>query len=262
MAEVKWIKLATDIFNNRKIRQIERMPKGDSYLVIWFKLLTLAGIINDGGAVYVTPEVPYDTQMLADELGRKAELVKGALDVFEKFGMITRKEGEPLRIPGWAEHQNLEGLDLVREQNRLRKQAQRSREKSQDGHVTRHVTSRDGHAAEEEEEGEKEKEIHSFTLNAREAEGDFGGENAENSASDRAFAKRECIQGALGKGVVLMSDEQMDDLLDRLSVDEFNHYVSVVAEAELNGKRYRKKTHYQAILDMAEADRSLARRRA
>lgn len=259
MAEVEWVRLSTGIFNNRKIRQIERMPKGDSLLVIWFKLLALAGIVNDGGAIYVTREIPYDDETLADEFRKPVALVRQAMEVFSRFGMTARREDGHLFLPGWKDHQNAEGLDRIREQNRLRKQAQRDREKSRDSHVTGHVTSRDCHALEE--EGRKKKE-NSFTHSFACARALGEDENGENSDSDRETAKRECIQGALGKGVVLMSDEQMDDLLDRLSVDEFNHYVSVVAEAELNGKRYRKKTHYQAILDMAEADRSLARRRA
>ena len=63
------------------------------------------------------------------------------------------------------------------------------------------------------------------------------------------------LGGSLGKGVVMLSEEQMDSLLDELTIDEFNKYVSVVAEAELNGKHYKKKTHYQAILDMVAKDR-------
>jgi hypothetical protein len=57
--------------------------------------------------------------------------------------------------------------------------------------------------------------------------------------------------------VVFLSNEQMNDLLEKLSLDEFNHYVSVVADCILKGKPYKKKTHYQAILDMAIADRKV-----
>lgn len=63
MAEVKWIKIATEIFDNRKIKQIENLPDGDSIIVIWFKLLCLAGNINDNGMVYFTQEIPYTEQM-------------------------------------------------------------------------------------------------------------------------------------------------------------------------------------------------------
>ena len=53
----------------------------------------------------------------------------------------------------------------------------------------------------------------------------------------------------------MLSQEQIDDLLDKLSIDEFDKYVNIVADCELSGKSFKKKTHYQAILDMAEKDR-------
>jgi hypothetical protein len=68
---------------------------------------------------------------------------------------------------------------------------------------------------------------------------------------------RVTMGGELGKGVVLLSQEQMADLLEKLSLEEFNHYVGVVADCILSGKQYKKKTHYQAILDMALADRKI-----
>ena len=67
--------------------------------------------------------------------------------------------------------------------------------------------------------------------------------------------KRKVMGGELGKGVVLLSQEQIDDLLDRLSLEEFDYYVGVVADCILCGKKYTRKTHYQAILDMADKDR-------
>ena len=73
----------------------------------------------------------------------------------------------------------------------------------------------------------------------------------------REEMKRKLLGGNLGKGVVFLSQDQMDDLLDKLSIEEFDHYVGVVADCILKGKPYKKKTHYQAILDMAAADRMI-----
>jgi hypothetical protein len=55
----------------------------------------------------------------------------------------------------------------------------------------------------------------------------------------------------------MLSDEQFDDLMDKLSWDEINKYIAIVRDAELSGKHYKKKTHYQAILDMALEDRKV-----
>ena len=56
----------------------------------------------------------------------------------------------------------------------------------------------------------------------------------------------------------MLSEEQIDDLLNKLSLDEFDKYVAIVADCELKGKCYKNKSHYQAILDMVERDRRLA----
>jgi hypothetical protein len=115
------------------------------------------------------------------------------------------------------------------------------------------MTGHECHGLEEEREEDKEKE-YSFIHSAEKA-------NEENEFSTGLLtgvdSQRAMLGGELGKGVVMLSQEQMEDLLEKLSLDEFNHYVSVVADCILKGKRYTKKTHYQAILDMAAKDRKV-----
>ena len=73
--------------------------------------------------------------------------------------------------------------------------------------------------------------------------------------STKEEAKRSYLQGNLGRGVVMLSQEQMDNLLDFLSIEEFDHYVSVIASQIIDKGRKYGKTHYQAIMDMAAKDR-------
>ena len=253
MAEVKWIKVSTDMFNtNRKIKQIELMPEGDTILVIWLKLMLLAGLVNDGGSIYITPEIPYTDEMLANELRRPLTTVKLALSVFERFGMI-RIVDDILQLSSWEKYQSIDGLEKIGEQNRKRVAKHRENKRLEAGNVTGNVTVTPGNDIEEEREEDKEKEEeYSFIHSSEKA-------NDENELSTRLStsveAQRTVLGGELGKGVVLLSQDQMDDLLEKLSLDEFNHYVSVVADCILKGKRYTKKTHYQAILDMAAKDR-------
>ena len=127
MADVKWIKIVTDIFDNRKIRQIETLPDGDAIIVIWVKLLCLAGSINDEGKIYITEEIPYNDQTLAAQFSRPISTVRLAIDTFEKFGMINVIDNM-LHISNWERYQNIEGMERIREQNRIRKQNQRKRE--------------------------------------------------------------------------------------------------------------------------------------
>ena len=254
MSEIKWIKVSTNMFDSsRKIKQIELMPEGDTILVIWLKLLLLAGNINDGGQIYLTPEIPYTDEMLANELRRPLNVVRMALNLFEKFGMIEIVD-DILKLSSWEKYQNIDKMAEIREQNRLRKQKQRDKQKAlPDGSRDSHVTGHGCHALEEEREEDKEKE-YSFNHSSEKADDE---NEFSTGLSTNVDAQRTALGGDLGKGVVLLSQEQMEDLLDKLSLDEFNHYVSVVADCILKGKRYTKKTHYQAILDMAVKDRKV-----
>lgn len=234
-SSVQWVKLSTGLFQNPKIIQLRALPGGERMILIWIMLLTLAGRCNCAGQLLLTDGVAYDLKMLAAQLHFSQKTLAAAFDQFVRLNMISDRDGV-YAITNWEKYQNVEGMEKIREQNRARKKAQRSRD--------RHVTVTLGHATEEDEETETEteKEIHSFRQ-ARQRELDE--------------RKREHLRGELGAGVVLLSNQQMDDLLDRLSLEEFDKYVAIVRDQELQGKHYRKKTHYQAILEMAEKDRGL-----
>lgn len=159
MAEIKWIKITTDMFDNRKIKHLRKLPEGNNIVLIWVMLLTMAGRCNAGGMVFLTENIPYTTKMLADELDFEENTVKLALKALEDLNMIVTENGF-FCISGWQEHQNIEGMDKIREQNRIRKQRQRSRAALLPAEC--HVTSRDCHATdidkEEDKERDKEKE--------------------------------------------------------------------------------------------------------
>ena len=119
MADVKWIKLATNIFDNRKIKQIETLPESDAIIVMWIKLLCLAGSINDNGCIYFTKEIPYTEQMLSTQFNMPLTTVQLALQTFEQFGMVEVIDNI-MMISNWEKYQNIDGLEKIREQNRLR----------------------------------------------------------------------------------------------------------------------------------------------
>ena len=160
MADVKWIKIATDIFNNKKIRVIESMPEGDSIIVIWFKILMAAGIVNDEGNVYFTKEIPYTDQMLATVFNRPLTTIQLALRTFEEFGMIEIVN-DVIHVSNWEKYQNVEGMERVREQTRLRVSRHRELKKIE-CNVTSNVTVTQGNATDIDIEEDKEKNIKDF----------------------------------------------------------------------------------------------------
>ena len=119
MAEIKWVKLTTDMFDNRKIKHLRRLPEGNNIVLIWVMLLTMAGRCNSGGMIFLTENIPYTPKMLADELDFEESTVILALKSLEQLNMVVT-DGGFFSIAGWNEYQNIEGMDKIREQNRIR----------------------------------------------------------------------------------------------------------------------------------------------
>lgn len=129
MSDVRWIKITTDIFDDEKIQLIESMPEGDTLIVIWFKLLVLAGKQNYSGILALGDKIFYTEEMLTTVFRRKATTVKLALKTFEQFSMIAFVDGA-VTIPNWEKHQNIEGLEKIRKQGRERSRRFRQKQKA------------------------------------------------------------------------------------------------------------------------------------
>lgn len=114
MAEVKWIKIVTDLFDDEKILLIESLPSADSIIVIWFKLLCLAGKNNNSGVFVMNDKIPYTEEMLSTIFRRDLNTVRLALTTFENFGMIEIMNNV-ITIPNWSKHQNLDQLEERKE---------------------------------------------------------------------------------------------------------------------------------------------------
>lgn len=129
MAEVKWIKIATDIFDDEKILLIESMP--DSYAIItaWFKLLCLAGKQNNDGVFIMNDRIAYTDKMLATIFRMKETTVKLALDTFEQFGMIEKIDGA-ITIPNWGKHQTLDAYEKKKARDREYQAERKARQKA------------------------------------------------------------------------------------------------------------------------------------
>ena len=129
MADVKWIKITVDMFDNRKIKYLRRMENGDSLVLIWVMLLTMAGRCNAGGMIFLTENIPYTPSMLADELGYDETVVAAALNAFERLGMISTTADSFLQVDGWEEHQNIDGMERIRESKRMAQAKWRAKKK-------------------------------------------------------------------------------------------------------------------------------------
>ena len=162
MGEVKWIKLTTDMFDNRKVKHLRRLPEGNSIVLIWVMLLTMAGRCNASGMIFLTENIPYTPKMLADELDFEENTVVLALRALEDLNMIVTNNGY-FAIAGWEEYQNTDRLSELREYNRIAKQKSRAKQKAlqapSDEVNDKSMTSQRCHDTEEDIEEDKDKEL-------------------------------------------------------------------------------------------------------
>ena len=161
MAEVKWIKIMTDIFDNRKIKQIEKLPDADAIIIIWFKILCLAGNLNENGLITLTEDVPYTDEMLANEFNKPINTIRLALEIFQKFKMIEIIN-DIYCVSNWEKYQNIDGLEKIREQTRKRVAQHRERQKQlalTESNVTCNVTVTQSNATDIDKEIDIDKDI-------------------------------------------------------------------------------------------------------
>lgn len=166
MADVKWIKIVTDVFDDEKMLLIDGLPERDGIIVVWFKLLCLAGKQNNGGVFLLNDKIAYTDEMLATIFRRPLNTVRLALEAFQKYGMIEIINNT-ITIPNWEKHQSLDKLSQAREKTRTRVAAHRERQKqlaecNASCNVT--VTESNADRIREDKDIEKEKEIYNLVV--------------------------------------------------------------------------------------------------
>lgn len=240
MADVKWIKLAVDMFDNRKIRQIETLPDGDGIIVIWVKLLCLAGVTNDGGLIYFTRDIPYTEQMLANYFQRPIALVQMALRVFQQFGMIELVD-DIIMVSSWEKYQNLDRLAELREKERIKKQKYREKQRllqipeavpgTVHGTVPGQVTQCPSPDKDKEEDIDRDIEYKAQAPTPPKAEP----QKTPRSKSETKHKRGEY-------GWVQLTDEQYNNLIRDLGQTELDRCISYIDEsAQSSGNKNRWK---------------------
>ena len=117
---IDWIKLSTRMFEDEKIRIILSMPDGTMKLLIWLKLLTQAGKVNDYGFIYLNEDIPYTNEMLSVVFDRTVEEISEALKTLSSLKMIDVSQNNIIRICNWEKYQNVEGMKRAKEMNKER----------------------------------------------------------------------------------------------------------------------------------------------
>ncbi|MCI7207601.1 MAG: phage replisome organizer N-terminal domain-containing protein [Clostridium sp.] len=147
MSSVKWIKINIDMFDDEKIKIIQAMPEGDSLLVVWIKLITLAGKTNDGGYIYIAENMPYTEEMLSTIMNKPINTIRLALSTFLSLKMIE-EDTKGIYLINFEKHQSLDKMEKIKEQNRIRVAKYRDKKKQEllecNDDVTLHVMQSNG----------------------------------------------------------------------------------------------------------------------
>lgn len=243
MAAVKWVKITTDMFDNRKIKHLRKLPDGNNIVLIWVMLLTMAGRCNAGGMIFLTENIPYTPKMLADELGFEENTVKLAITALEQLNMVCTDNGF-FSIAGWNEYQNIEGMEKIREQTRQRVTAHRQKQKAlaaaAQSNVTCNVTVTQSNATEEDIDIDKEKEKEYRDMGA-------SAPNPSPSHKPKKPVKHKYGEYAN----VLLTDDELEKLKEEFSdweerIERLSGYIAST------GKAY--KSHYATIRNWARKD--------
>ena len=157
MADVKWIKITTDIFDDEKILLIESLPDSYAIITVWFKLLCLAGKQNNSG-VFMMGRIAYTDKMLATIFRMKEATVTMALRTFEEFGMVEIVDGV-ITIPNWGKHQNLDQLESKKEYMRNYMKGYREKQKALTSGKSFSKTNSKANVSQAEEDIEREEDI-------------------------------------------------------------------------------------------------------
>ena len=245
MAEVKWIKVTTDVFDDEKILLIESLPEADSIIVIWFKLLCLAGKQNNSGVFMMGDRIAYTDKMLATIFRRKEATVQLALQTFEQFGMIEMIDNV-ITIPNWGKHQSLDQIESKKEymKNYMKEYREKQRALSSGGCKSNSKTNSKANVRQAEKEIDKEKEIETDKDNKRiiaAAAHPSQPSTPKKTKNDKVVRKR-C--GEFRN--VLLSDDEEEKLIDEFGI-EFALRAIKFLDEYIEETGYKRKNHYLCI---------------
>ena len=129
MKKLQWLKTKVGLFLDPRILYLMNLPNGDSYIVLWFFLKDMAGMVNDDGKIYVSETEPLTTQLIAKSLHRRQPFIENGLRALEQVDLIERDETGVIRILIWDELQSFHRDERRREQTNERVRRYRERQR-------------------------------------------------------------------------------------------------------------------------------------
>ena len=130
MYEIQWFKVESNIFSNRKIQIVLKLPEGDTYFRVWMQLIALAVECNNKGRLEIGENNPMTTQNFSKIMGKSNKKIEKILEKFLELEMLV-KEGETFLIKNWDKYQSIEKYEKYQKQGRERQRRYREKHKSE-----------------------------------------------------------------------------------------------------------------------------------
>lgn len=160
MNNVKWVKLCTDIFSNRKVKILLKERDGDTFFRVWIQLLTIAGECNRSGGLFLNDNKPFTLKELANIIGKTEKKFEKILTKMIELGMITYEQNTYI-IKNWGKYQSIDKLEKMRIDNNERQRRYRERKKEK-SNVMQMLNNIDNKEKEIRKEGERKDRISKF----------------------------------------------------------------------------------------------------
>ena len=130
MYDIQWFKVESNIFSNRKIQIILKLPYGDTYFRVWIQLIALAVECNNEGRLEIGENNPMTIQNFSKIMGKSYKKIEKILNKFVELEMLI-KEGETFLIKNWNVYQSIDKCEKIREQGRERQRKHREKLKGE-----------------------------------------------------------------------------------------------------------------------------------
>lgn len=259
-----WLKLNQDFFDSKRIKKLRRMAGGDTYTIIYLKMQLLA--LNNDGIITWTGLEENIADELALDLDEAADDIKVTLTYMLHCGLCETSDNVNFFLPYVVQNTGSEGSSAKRmREKRAREkvlsEGDRHNVRTMCGQCAEMCENRYGEKDKDKEEEEDiEQERKYAGARAREGKPVDNFSDVENSdeedelstspfifdpseedeeeeeeteeADGRADKGEELhfLGGEIGQGVLLISDNQMSELLDCMGMQAFNEYARRVSD--------------------------------
>jgi len=86
---MRHIKLPIHFFEDDKLKAIRAQKDGDSVILLYTMLITVAVKSDANGQLMLCEGIPYDDKILSGILNLNAAIVKNGLGLLVRFGLLT-----------------------------------------------------------------------------------------------------------------------------------------------------------------------------